>query len=170
MSIYTPKLRLCMSKFCNVLLQIVLLDEALECYDRSREWLHPAIAMFCCIETQICIQYIFFNAHAHCQCNLLTYMHTKRIPGSKVHGANMGCTWVLSAPDWPHVGSMNHAIRLCSYITADSAGVLITWTQTTQILYFLDILIDCIIIKNNHQGKLPWRSRRNNYVMNFAIL
>ena len=25
-------------------------------------------------------------------------------PESKVHGANMGPTWVLSAPDGPHVG------------------------------------------------------------------
>ena len=29
---------------------------------------------------------------------------------SKIHGVNMGPTWVLSAPDGPHVGSMNHAI------------------------------------------------------------
>ena len=32
-------------------------------------------------------------------------------PDSKVHGANMGPTWVLSAPDGPHVGPMNRAIR-----------------------------------------------------------
>ena len=32
-------------------------------------------------------------------------------PDSKVHGANMGPTWVLSAPDGPHVGRMNLAIR-----------------------------------------------------------
>ena len=31
---------------------------------------------------------------------------------SKVHGANMGPTWVLSAPDGPHVGPMNLAIRV----------------------------------------------------------
>ena len=30
---------------------------------------------------------------------------------SKDHGANMGPTWVLSAPDGPHVGLMNLAIR-----------------------------------------------------------
>ena len=30
---------------------------------------------------------------------------------SKVHGANMGPTWVLSAPDGPHAGPMNLAIR-----------------------------------------------------------
>ena len=33
------------------------------------------------------------------------------ITDSKVHGTNMGPTWVLSVPDWPHVGSMNLAIR-----------------------------------------------------------
>ena len=32
-------------------------------------------------------------------------------PDSKVHGANMGPTWVLSAPDRPHVGPMNLAIK-----------------------------------------------------------
>ena len=32
-------------------------------------------------------------------------------PDIKVHGANMGPTWVLSAPDGPHVGPMNFAIR-----------------------------------------------------------
>ena len=32
-------------------------------------------------------------------------------PDSKVHGANMGPNWVLSAPDGPHVGPMNLAIR-----------------------------------------------------------
>ena len=33
-------------------------------------------------------------------------------PNSKVHGANMGPTWDLSAPDGPHVGPMNLAIRV----------------------------------------------------------
>ena len=33
-------------------------------------------------------------------------------PESKVHGANMGSTWVLSAPDGPHIGTMNLAIRV----------------------------------------------------------
>ena len=31
-------------------------------------------------------------------------------PDSKVHGANMGPTWVLSAPDGLNVGPMNLAI------------------------------------------------------------
>ena len=33
-------------------------------------------------------------------------------PDSKIHGANMGPTWVLSAPDGPHVGPMHLAIRV----------------------------------------------------------
>ena len=33
------------------------------------------------------------------------------VPDNKFHGANMGPTWVLSAPDGPHVGPMNLAIR-----------------------------------------------------------
>ena len=33
------------------------------------------------------------------------------IPDCKVHWANMGPTWVLSAPYGPHVGPMNLAIR-----------------------------------------------------------
>ena len=32
------------------------------------------------------------------------------IPDSKVHRANMGPTWVLSAPRGPHVGPMDLAI------------------------------------------------------------
>ena len=35
---------------------------------------------------------------------------------SKIHGANMGPIWVLSAPDGPHVGPMNLAIRVQSDI------------------------------------------------------
>ena len=43
-----------------------------------------------------------------------------KTPDSKVHVANMGPTWVLSAPVGPHVGPMNLAITdtrvICSYI------------------------------------------------------
>ena len=35
---------------------------------------------------------------------------TQRTPDSKVHGANMGPTWVLLSPGGPHVGPMNLAI------------------------------------------------------------
>ena len=33
-------------------------------------------------------------------------------PDNNVHGANMGPTWVLSAPDGPHVGPMNLGIKV----------------------------------------------------------
>ena len=41
--------------------------------------------------------------------HLKSYKQT--VPDSKVHGANVGPTWVLSAPDGLHVGPMNLAIR-----------------------------------------------------------
>ena len=37
---------------------------------------------------------------------------TINYPDSKVHGANTGPTWVLPAPDGPHLGLMNLAIRV----------------------------------------------------------
>ena len=36
----------------------------------------------------------------------------KLYPDSKVHGANMGPTWVLSAPDGPYVGPIHLALRI----------------------------------------------------------
>ena len=43
--------------------------------------------------------------------NHVMYLFWKHVPDSKVHGANMGPTSILSAPDGPHVGHMNLAIR-----------------------------------------------------------
>ena len=37
-------------------------------------------------------------------------------PDSKVHGANMGPSWGLSAPDGPQVDPMDHAIRAVTKI------------------------------------------------------
>ena len=51
-------------------------------------------------------------------CHIATELTLKKIglyqivPDSTVHGANMGPTWVLSAPDGPHVGPMNLVIRV----------------------------------------------------------
>ena len=38
----------------------------------------------------------------------------RQYPDSKIHLANMSPIWVLSAPDGPHVGPMNLAIRVIS--------------------------------------------------------
>ena len=40
-------------------------------------------------------------------------MHT--YPDNKVHGANMGSTWVLLAPDGPHISPMNLVIRVSEW-------------------------------------------------------
>ena len=40
-------------------------------------------------------------------------MEANTYPDSKVHETNMGPTLVLTAPDGPHVGPMNLAIRVC---------------------------------------------------------
>ena len=43
-------------------------------------------------------------------------------PDSKVHGATVGPTWVLSAPDGPHVGPMNLAIWIAISIHVGHFG------------------------------------------------
>ena len=40
-------------------------------------------------------------------------------PDNKVHGANMGPTWVLPAPDGPHVGPINLAIKVSIVIALE---------------------------------------------------
>ena len=64
------------------------------------------------------------------------YVHIL-IPDSKVHGANMGPTWVLSAPDGPHIGPMNLVIMVALYPTHVSAvffssalSLVYIWTIT----------------------------------------
>ena len=37
------------------------------------------------------------------------------VPDNKVHGANMGHTWVVSVPGWPHVGPINIAIKVLKH-------------------------------------------------------
>ena len=57
----------------------------------------------------------------------------KNIPDSKVHGAKLGPTWVLSAPDGPHVGPMNLALRdaMCCMSTV-KLSVMYLWDARSQ--------------------------------------
>ena len=51
-------------------------------------------------------------------------------PGSKVHGANMWPTWVLSSPGGLHVGPVNLAIRDAYteiYVGKDYTDILFCW-------------------------------------------
>ena len=56
--------------------------------------------------TYIVLQYSI----ASLKCYWETTTWWEPYPDSKVHGTNMGPTWVLSAPDGPHVGPMNLVI------------------------------------------------------------
>ena len=60
------------------------------------------------------------------------------IPDSKVHGANMRPTWVLSTPDGPHVGPMNLAIRdgKCHDDTAVPSYNVAIFVQNTPTRHF----------------------------------
>ena len=61
-------------------------------------------------------------------------------PESKVHGANTGPTWVLSAPDGPHVGPMNLAITEALWVTTISHHVYRSCTYTSQLPIFVRVV------------------------------
>ena len=59
-------------------------------------------------------------------------------PDNKVHGANMGPTWVLSAPDGPHVGPMNLAIRVNMQLNVHCVCLhYAPWNMDTVMFYFV---------------------------------
>ena len=51
-----------------------------------------------------------YNTHASSRSGTVNQEHINT-PDNKLHGANMGPTWVLSAPDGPHISPINLAIR-----------------------------------------------------------
>ena len=60
--------------------------------------------------------------------------HTINPSDSKVHGANIGPTWVLSAPDGPHVGPMNPAIRASASVATSTIRIsLVLWCEPNKI-------------------------------------
>ena len=62
-------------------------------------------------------------------------------PDSKIHGANMGPTWVLSAPDGSHVGHTNLAIRECMYYNRLEIRVIFS----CRILCYKNPILSCKI-------------------------
>ena len=52
-----------------------------------------------------------FWCTANIKLNTMLHWENRNNPDSKIHGANMGPTWILSAQDGPHVGPMNRATR-----------------------------------------------------------
>ena len=76
-------------------------------------------------------------------------------PDSKVHGANMGPTSVLSAPDGPHVGPMNLAIRL-----------LQTWTIRVQWDVRPTAIEDMLATSSHNMVKaFYWKSYKNYSIL-----
>ena len=63
--------------------------------------------------------------HFHAQyVSIVVHKTSWPLPDSEVHGANMGPTWVLSAPDGPHVGPVNLAIGVVNTnVLGDGASV-----------------------------------------------
>ena len=94
-------------------------------------------------------------------------------PGSKVHGTNMGPTWVLPAPDRPHVGPMNLAIRgyHCWIIAGyhctpkSSTLVLVFRWESNQSLYQIYVH-DSAYLMHKDDHTLPQRHNERNGVSN----
>ena len=84
---------------------------------------------------------------------------------SKVHGANMGPTWVLSAPDGPHVGPMNLAIRVVTQlwvprqVGCDSVPIL--WHSVTANLAMLSNAYWHAV-----KAKMAWYLKRSRVISN----
>ena len=84
-------------------------------------------------------------------------------PDSKVHVANMGPTWVLSAPGGPHVGPMDLAIRV---ILLEYSGSN-TWSPTS---HFPENLNVSSIVKQLHVHISVWKKRVLCNVYAYIIL
>ena len=76
------------------------------------------------------------------------------IPDNKVHGANMGPTWVLSAPGGPHVGPMILASRDYNVISIWLSPYPVSSLLISHSLYFrwawgaFFEVMNCVTVKN----------------------
>ena len=85
-------------------------------------------------------------------------------PDSKVHAANMGPIWVLSAPDGPRVDPMTHAIR--DSFTVISV-ILLLWTDDLMFMYF-SVFLYCSTTFYFYVC-LCWQLTETNYVRLFKL-
>ena len=74
------------------------------------------------------------------------------LPDSKIHVANMGPTWVLSASGGTHVGQPSH-----KNIERDTAHTIVSWPYFTQwvIVHTSDLMViirQSIYYLNHHKG------------------
>ena len=106
---------------------------------------------------------ILYCSHFPMQFQNQTWVHhPNTIPDSKVHEVNMRPTWALSAPDGPHVGSMNLAIRdhpFCILCHAQNSyeWVNLRMPHCFQYTYLFKHLDECINFSNDSYWQSdPW--------------
>ena len=80
-------------------------------------------------------------------------------PDGKVHGANMGPTWVLTAPGGPNVGPINFAIRVVHQLLQDVH-------HNTPVLYMLDAHQEEIMFLSNQRNRLNPNIIKAHYELN----
>ena len=85
------------------------------CHSSSTSLWSILALQWCChkaIGKQVRIEWLQGLEHLERFCSLITTLTLRRNPDSKVHGVNMGPTWVRSAPDGSHIGPMKLALRV----------------------------------------------------------
>ena len=136
--------------------------------------------MACCLfianlVATLVIFYQWYSSPSH-HCYLYDYMslykttltqssQNKMDQESKVHGVNMGPIWVLSAPDGPHVGPMNLAIRGCH--SPDFAKCIINML----ILSHLHILLSAWLPPNTSNPSLTpvWSASHRKQLISICL-
>ena len=110
-----------------------------------------------------------------------SYLSTRRVPDSTVHGANMGPTWVLLTPDGPHDGPMNLAIKGWSLLSFKPISHWMTLMEI-QLLFKYIFYIFYTILHHvgpcysgtplivldeswypSHKGFMSWQSKSGKY-------
>ena len=86
---------------------------------------------YCCSLTGSMFFCIYVRAqHVDVEYEFHLMLLTGKFPDSKIHGANMGPTWVLSAPGGPHVRPINLVIKVLS---------LKEWRNSSEKVFLLSV-------------------------------
>ena len=101
-------------------------------------------------------QYLIVQISKYYSNNCIHRVHIpiRAYPDSKVHWANMGPTWILPAPDGPHVDPMNLAITIMLLYTEDTMIIsvinghvqyicwcLIAWYANHRVVLVMNIFV-----------------------------
>ena len=89
------------------------------------------------------------------------------IPDSNVHGANMGPTWVLSAPDGPHIGPMNLAIKVSTLLNLNICEISPLYAINYRVYFMIqtvlriEILVDLLRYQDETRYDMMTSSKGN---------